>query len=274
MSQLDLIAELRAEPPVAPAELRERVRRARRGRARAAAALHLAPRARRRDRGGRAGGSGRRARHARRRAAERDAAAEASIAASSPVREPAPGPRRRSPRARLQGGRRLASRTPAPVSAFEFAAVPPPSATNAQRYSATLSLRLKDSAAVSEATNKALRIAAAMGGHPTTVNVDAARKDGEAYLVLEGAAQPRPGGDPEARRARHDRRRERLDPGPAGGHRHDRAHDRPPAGPARRAARRRRRPRTCSRRSTRSPAASRTSSASAPPRSAPRTSRP
>jgi hypothetical protein len=63
--------------------------------------------------------------------------------------------------------------------------VPPPSAANAQRYSATLSLRLKDAAAVSAATNKALRIVAAMGGHPNTVNVDAERKDGEAYLVLK-----------------------------------------------------------------------------------------
>jgi hypothetical protein len=63
--------------------------------------------------------------------------------------------------------------------------VPPPSAANAQRYSATLSLRLKDSAAVSAATNKALRIVAAMGGHPTTVNVDAERRAGEAYLVLK-----------------------------------------------------------------------------------------
>jgi hypothetical protein len=69
-------------------------------------------------------------------------------------------------------------------SALKSAIVPPPG-TNAQRYSATLSLRLKDSAAVSEATNRALKIVAAMGGHPNTVNVDAERKDGEAYLVLK-----------------------------------------------------------------------------------------
>src|SRR5262245_12132636 len=75
--------------------------------------------------------------------------------------------------------------TKAAAPRYGFDTVPPPSQTNAQRYSATLSLRLKDAAAVSAATNKALRIVAAMGGHPNTVNVDAERRNGEAYLVLK-----------------------------------------------------------------------------------------
>ena len=54
MSQLDLIAELRATRPIAPAELRDRVRELAATAPASAAALHLAARARRRVRGGRA----------------------------------------------------------------------------------------------------------------------------------------------------------------------------------------------------------------------------
>jgi len=184
MSQLDLIAVLRAHPPVAPAELRERVRRL----------AADAPASRRRFTWKRAlvvaiavaGLAAVAGVLGTRDGGQRSATQPPKdIAASVPFGESAQGlgaADQRAPAPKAAAGSIPNATT---GSAFEFAAVPPPSATNAQRYSATLSLRLKDSAAVSEATNKALRIAAAMGGHPTAVNVDAARKNGEAYLVLK-----------------------------------------------------------------------------------------
>src|SRR5262245_44162069 len=182
MSQLDLITELRAHRPVAPAELRERVRQL--------AADAPAPRRRFTWKralvvaiavaalaavagvlGTRDGG-------------QRSAAQKHNELAAVPFAGRAPTD---SAGAADQAGAAppVSKAKAATGSEFRLAQVPPPSATNAQRYSATLTLRLKDSAAVSAATNKALRIAAAMGGHPTTVNVDAERKDGEAYLVLK-----------------------------------------------------------------------------------------
>ena len=59
-----------------------------------------------------------------------------------------------------------------------------PSATRVQDYSATLSLRVRNAKAVSGATTQALRIVAALGGHPQTVRVNTSGKDGTAYLVL------------------------------------------------------------------------------------------
>jgi len=66
----------------------------------------------------------------------------------------------------------------------DAAAVPAPSAARAQRFQAELTLRVKDAAAVSAAAQEALRIATSLGGHPRTVQVDATGKDGSAYLVL------------------------------------------------------------------------------------------
>jgi hypothetical protein len=65
------------------------------------------------------------------------------------------------------------------------AVVPAPSGTRAQKYSATLTLRLPTSTAVSKATTRALQIAASLGGYPQTVRVNAAGKSGEAYIVLK-----------------------------------------------------------------------------------------
>ncbi len=49
---------------------------------------------------------------------------------------------------------------------------PPTSSTRAQRYSATLTLRLPTANAVSAATARALRITASLGGYPQTVRVE------------------------------------------------------------------------------------------------------
>jgi hypothetical protein len=184
MSQLDLIAQIREHRPVAPTELRERVRQL--------AADAPAPR-----------------RRFTWRRALVVAIAVAGLAAVAGVLGTRDTGRRSSsiepvlqrtpaiPHAKPKATRAIApaygltatdaasNAGGAGSGALKATAVPPPSATNAQRYSATLSLRLKNAAAVSEATNKALRIVAAMGGHPNTVNVDAQRRDGEAYLVLK-----------------------------------------------------------------------------------------
>jgi hypothetical protein len=53
-----------------------------------------------------------------------------------------------------------------------------------QRYNATLTLRVKNSAAVSSASKRAVAIAHALGGYELRVNVDAARSSGAADLVL------------------------------------------------------------------------------------------
>ena len=259
MSQLDLIAELRAHRPVAPAELRERVRDLAAAAPAPAPAVHLAPRARRRRRrspalAAVAGVLG--TRDGNRPSRRETLADRADAPSTAPRRAPRDGPRpsTRHRRAEAQPQpRRGAERSPRCRRRAR---------TSAQRYSATLSLRLKDSAAVSAATNKALRIVAALGGHPTTVNVDAARKDGEAYLVLK------------VPRTRVQEAVQRLGAlgtivgenvsiqDLPGRHRHDRPHDRPPAGASSPRCARSRRPRTCSRRSTRSDgAASRSSSA-------------
>jgi hypothetical protein len=183
MSQLDLIAELRAGRPVAPAELRERIRQlaadapARRRRVTWRRALVVAIAV---------AGLAAMAGALLPRGSEQDTAKRVYDEAPIP-RAAATDQASSSHGSALEAQRALAVPATARSSgaASKSLTIPPPSATNAQRYSATLSLRLKDSAAVSEATNKALRIVAAMGGHPNTVNVDAERKDGEAYLVLK-----------------------------------------------------------------------------------------
>jgi hypothetical protein len=60
---------------------------------------------------------------------------------------------------------------------------PPPDTGRAQRYSATLELRVPDANAVSTATTRALQIVASVGGYPLKVNVDAREEDGSAYLL-------------------------------------------------------------------------------------------
>ncbi len=174
MSQLDLIAHLRETRPVAPAELRERVRQI--------AAQAPAPRSRvtwRRalvvlvpvaaaaalaaaflPRGSNEGGN-------------ETAAIERSLPHAAKSRTQAQDFSLGAPSAKVVAGSALSPTTP------------PPSGTRAQRYSATLTLRLPTANAVSAATTRALRIVASLGGYPQTVRVDAARKDANAYLVVK-----------------------------------------------------------------------------------------
>jgi hypothetical protein len=61
---------------------------------------------------------------------------------------------------------------------------PPPDTGRAQRYSATLELRVPSASAVSGTTTRALRIVDDLGGYPTRVDVDARQEAGSAYLRL------------------------------------------------------------------------------------------
>jgi hypothetical protein len=83
----------------------------------------------------------------------------------------------------------FAARPPAADSATEGASrlaptTPPPDTSRAQKYSATLELRVPSANAVSTATTRALRIVDGLGGYPLRVNIDAREKAGSAYLVL------------------------------------------------------------------------------------------
>jgi hypothetical protein len=173
VSQLDLIDELRTNRPVAPAELRERVREL--------GASALTPRKR----------------FTWRRALVVlvPVAVAATLAVVLIPRGDSPGTSIQEPYG-TAGAESLSAANRAPggpapaessakADASALAPTTPPTArTRAQRYSATLTLRLPTANAVSAATTRALRITAALGGYPQTVHVDAASKDASAYMVV------------------------------------------------------------------------------------------
>jgi hypothetical protein len=181
MSQLDLIAELRASRPTAPPELRLRVRDlsasapAPRRRltwrralvvvvpvaAAAALAVVLLP------------GDGDRTVATQTLPTATDTPYDFSVT-GSPSTAQSHLSAITPPSAKAASG---AERALAPTA-------PPTSRTRAQRYSATLTVRLPTASAVSAATTRALRIVAALGGYPQTVRVDAAQKDASAYVVV------------------------------------------------------------------------------------------
>ncbi len=180
MSQLDLIAEIRAARPVAPAELREHVR--------AIAASAAVP-------------PGRRVTW--RRALVIAVPLAAAIAAAALVlpvgnrtavpvenqpalppasvsasHEPAPIVRK----AAASGGVFAATGTSAAGTAD--AAVPAPSPGRVQRITTSLELRVPNTQAVSDDTKRAVAIAHALGGYPSSLNVQAAERTGYAEIVL------------------------------------------------------------------------------------------
>jgi len=170
-SQLELVAALRAARPVAPRELRERVR---------FAASQVPP--------------------ARRRISWRRAplvlapvALAAVLAAAllprgdetpTATHNPYAGAAPAAVEAQTTPGAAAGALRSLAPAATDAAKVPAPSAGRAQRFQAELTLRVKDAAAVSAAAQEALRIATSLGGHPQTVQVDASGRDGSAYLVL------------------------------------------------------------------------------------------
>jgi len=90
----------------------------------------------------------------------------------------------------------LAYRPPASRSAKAFhgsaasaapaaqAALPAPAPNRVQRITTTLELRLPNTQAVSDATKQAVAITHALGGYPKSLNVDAQGRTGYATLVL------------------------------------------------------------------------------------------
>lgn len=62
--------------------------------------------------------------------------------------------------------------------------LPPPSGSRAQRYTATLRLRLLDGTAVAAAARRAVQIAEALGGYPQSVSVSVSAPAGSARIVL------------------------------------------------------------------------------------------
>ncbi len=169
MSQPDLARTLRAARPVAPAELRERVR--------LIAAQASPPR---------------RQLVTWRRALVFAVVVGAAIAAGVIATRPAHAQRYaavRTPRAvrpaTARDARCAAIRRPAPTSsAASTAAAPAPSAKRLQNYSASLDLRVPTSAAVSTDTQHAIAIANSLGGYLAFVNVDAGGKTGYAEIRL------------------------------------------------------------------------------------------
>ncbi len=184
MSRPDLLGELRESRPLAPAEVREHVRRiaaqaepaARRhgfgwrrafvlavaGAAAAAAAAILLP------------GS---ARHSSslsptlRLAASPPAAVQRSLA---PVTKSAAAPTFASG---VGGTGAAANQRPA-------LSVPGTSPSRVQRISAELELRVPTTGAVSDASKRAVAIARALGGYPSSLEVNASGRSGYAQLVL------------------------------------------------------------------------------------------
>ncbi len=183
MSQLDLQTQLRRARPVAPAELRERVR----------LVAGRAPKRRRRLTW-------------RLGAVIAFAAAFAVVAAvvatrdnqertTAPAHEPATLTVHGSARQELAPAVGADTATPpaaapsAPHAVEPRTAVAPsaavaPSPTRLQRYRASLELRVATPAKVSTATRRALAIARSLGGYPLAVDVDARGRSGYASLTL------------------------------------------------------------------------------------------
>lgn len=171
MSQRDLVAELRAVRLTAPPEVRERVRLI------AANAATAPPR-----------------RFLRRRSLVLLVPVAAALAAAVVLTRPhssAPPPQGLAlqPETAVHGaaaapGAGSPSAATGSNAAVPKAFAPAPSPTRAQRYGATIGLRVASPGAVSTAVKAALRITSALGGHPTSVHASASGKAGAADLVL------------------------------------------------------------------------------------------
>jgi hypothetical protein len=176
MSQRDLAAELRAARITAPAEVRERIR--------AIAATDT---------------TAREPRFTWRRALVVALPVAAAVAATVVFTRPAhhptalPGETAVLQTAKVRAAD--AQSAPAATGATQLAgplphvagtAIPvPPSRTRVQRYGATLGLRVPTPDGVSSGVQRALRIATALGGHPTSVHATSHGRTAHAELVLK-----------------------------------------------------------------------------------------
>ncbi len=166
MSQLDLLAELRATRPAAPDALRARVR-----------TIAAAPPATRR----------RLPALSPRLAFGTLLAAAAALAIVVGVTQRGPGTERAatngsSGTATLRAAGAPQTKEAVPGATLDHALTAPPSGTRLQDYDATLSLRVRDATALSDATKRALRIARSLGGYATAVDVGVDGREGDARI--------------------------------------------------------------------------------------------
>jgi Domain of unknown function (DUF4349) len=166
MSQPDLVSQLRDARPAAPAALRERVRLI-------AVEAGVPPRRR----------------ITWRRAVVVLVPVAAAVAAAV-VLLPGSGKPTTAPLPETQlqhtpsGAIPFAAGTPSAGVDRAAPAVPAPSGTRLQRYSATLDLRLPTPLAVSDAARRAVQIAASLSGYQQSVTLNAGGKAGYADIVL------------------------------------------------------------------------------------------
>ena len=168
MSQPDLISELRAARPVAPPELRERVRLV-------AAEATVPPRARI---------TWRRAAVVLVPVAAAIIAAVVFVPSNQRQAGPVPFPIPPSPRAMHAALGASSTYAAGAAKAPVATSVPAPSTTRLQTYSASLDLELATPTAVAEASRRAVAIAASLSGYQQTVVVRTAAKTGYAEIVL------------------------------------------------------------------------------------------
>lgn len=172
MSQPDLLAELRDARPLAPAELREHVRRI---------TAEAAP--------------GPRRQLTWRRGLVLAAAAAVAVAgagAAIVLHGSGGGSQPNAveivpPLERTAAHGSVAAAAPgafARAGAGTATALPAPSPNRVQRISTSLELRVANAQAVSSATKKAVAVARSLGGYPSRLNVDAAGRTGYATVVL------------------------------------------------------------------------------------------
>jgi len=165
MSQLDLARTLRESRPVAPPDLRERVR--------LAVAQSAPPR--------RQFLTWRRARLV---AVPVAIAVGAGVLATRPGQHAAQQQPLAAETVDVSGSTGGAAHTAPQVRRSLAPLTVPASAKRIQRYSASLELRLRDAAAVSDASKRAIAIAHNLGGYEQRVNVDTARTTGYASILL------------------------------------------------------------------------------------------
>jgi hypothetical protein len=166
MSQRDVVAEIRAAEVEAPSELRERVR---------LIAATAPPE--------------RRSPFSRRRLLTVlipvAAVVAVAVVTTRPTNHPAavvqPFSTDLAPTVTTQRAEKAAAAPSAQAGGVALA----PSATRAQKYSASLTLRVPTATAVSNATKRAIAIVSGLGGYVVSAHVDAASKNASSELVLK-----------------------------------------------------------------------------------------
>ncbi len=170
MSQRDVVAEIRAAEVEAPSELRERVR---------LIAATAPPE--------------RRSLFSRRRLLTVLVPVVAAVAVAVVVTRPANHPaavvqpftRDLAPTVTTQRAEKAASIPSAQNGSTAHLAPIAPSTTRAQKYSASLTLRVPNATAVSNATKHAVAIVSGLGGYVVSAHVDAVSKNASSELVLK-----------------------------------------------------------------------------------------